>query len=303
MGTPGLAVPPLQALAAEHDIALVVTQPDKPAGRSKQPVASPVKEWAVQNGVPVSQPTRARGDEFIASLEALAPDAIAVVAFGQILPRRVLELAPFGCVNLHYSLLPRWRGAAPVQHALLNGDKVTGVTTQWMAEKLDAGDVIVRREVEILPGETTADLWERLTPIGSDVLSETMRQLASGEAGREPQDEALVTMAPTLKREDGLIDWSQPAESIVNRVRAMNPWPVAWCPFRGGVLKVWRAEASGERGAGQPGTITGTGDSIRIATGQGEAELLEVQAEGRPRLPAKDWARGARLEAGQPLAG
>ena len=295
MGTPALAVAPLEILAREHEITLVVTQPDKPAGRSKTPQPSPVKQWALENNVRVSQPLRARDESFVEELRAVAPDAIAVVAFGQILPRAVLELAPRGCTNLHYSLLPRWRGAAPVQHALLNGDKFTGVTTQWMAEKLDAGDLILTREVEITPEETTADLWQRLTPIGSEVLRDTMRLLENGTAPRVPQDENEVTMSPQLKREDGELRWHESAQQNVDRVRAMNPWPGAWCKFRGATLKIWRARVTENAPQLASGSF-GSGDGkVFVGTSDGAMELVEVQAEGRPRLAAADWARGARL--------
>jgi methionyl-tRNA formyltransferase len=305
MGTPALAVPSLEALHAEHEIILVVTQPDKPSGRSKQPVAPPLKQWAQKRNIAVAQPERARNEEFVQQLRDLAPDAIAVVAYGQILPRAILELSPKGCVNAHFSLLPRWRGAAPVQHALLAGDTVTGVTTQWMAEKLDSGDVILRREMEIGPGETTGDLWARLTPLGAETLRDTMRLIEQGQAPREPQNEDEITWAPQLSREDGHIDWNQTAQQIVNRVRAVNPWPGAWCEFRGATLKIWRASSvdasSAEQVSGSPGKILNSNNEVLVGTSEGTVRLEEVQAEGRPRLSAADWARGARLEDGQKL--
>lgn len=304
MGTPALAVPALATLQAEHEIALVVTQPDKPAGRSQQLAVSPVKRYAVEQGIAVSQPERARDGEFVAQLQALAPDAIAVVAYGQILPRAILELAPRGCVNLHYSLLPRWRGAAPVQYAILHGDTVTGVTTQWMAEKLDSGDVILQREVPIEPQETTGELWDRLTPIGAEVLRDTMRLLASGNAPRLPQDANGVTLAPTLSKEDGRIDWTQPASALVNRIRACNPWPGAWCEARGRVLKIWRAEAMTAPtpdAKASPGSWVGDNEHALVTTGAGLLRLIEVQPEGKPRMDANAWARGARLAANERL--
>jgi methionyl-tRNA formyltransferase len=319
MGTPALAVPVLEMLRAEHEIALVVTQPDKPAGRSAKPVASPVKQYALQHGLDVAQPERARDEAFIEQLRAVAPDAIAVVAFGQILPRAVLDLPPRGCINLHYSLLPRWRGAAPVQHALLAGDTTSGVTTQHMAEKLDAGDIILQRAVEIEPDETTGDLWQRLTPIGAEVLRDTMRLAQAGRTPRTPQPEDGITLAPSLKKSDGLIDWNAPAQDVVNRVRATNPWPGACCDFRGATLKIWRAaivipeaaeaapsarEATPDEAVPYPpGCIVSspTGE-VWVAAADGVVRLLEAQAEGRPRLPAADWLRGARLQPGQLLS-
>ncbi|HEX8552735.1 MAG TPA: methionyl-tRNA formyltransferase [Abditibacteriaceae bacterium] len=296
MGTPALAVPSLEMLHAEHEILCVVTQPDKPAGRSKTPQPSAVKTWALEHGLAVAQPERARNEEFVEEMRALEPDAMAVVAYGQILPRSLLELAPRGCVNAHFSLLPRWRGAAPVQHALISGDRVTGVTTQWMAEKLDSGDVIVRRELEILPGETTADLWNRLTPFGAETLRDTMRLIEAGNAPREPQNEAEITWAPQLSREDGRLDWTQDARALENRVRGTNPWPGAWTTFRGATVKIWRARAE-ERPCCAAGELCTT-DAVRIGCGQGSLVLEEIQPEGRPRMKPLDWARGARLEKG-----
>ena len=311
MGTPALAVPTLEALRLDHEIALVVTQPDKPAGRSGKPVASPLKAYALEHDLPVAQPERARNEEFIDQLREVAPDAIAVVAYGQILPRAILDLPPRGCVNLHYSLLPRWRGAAPVQHALLAGDKVTGVTTQWMAEKLDSGAVILQRETPIAPDETTGDLWRRLTPIGAEVLRETMRLMEAGTAPRVPQEETQVTLAPILKKEDGFIDWQSDAISIVNRVRGTNPWPGAWCEFRGGSLKIWRARIANQAAANEVDAVISEAsgsvvaienEGIVVAARGGAVTLVEVQAEGRPRMAAADWARGARLQIGGTLS-
>jgi methionyl-tRNA formyltransferase len=310
MGTPALAVPTLEALRLDHEIALVVTQPDKPAGRSGKPVASPLKAYALEHDLPVAQPERARNEEFIDQLREVAPDAIAVVAYGQILPRAILDLPPRGCVNLHYSLLPRWRGAAPVQHALLAGDKVSGVTTQWMAEKLDSGAVILQRETPIAPDETTGDLWRRLTPIGAEVLRETMRLMEAGTAPRVPQEETQVTLAPILKKEDGFIDWQSDAISIVNRVRGTNPWPGAWCEFRGGSLKIWRARIANQAAANEVDAVISEAsgsvvaienEGIVVAARGGAVTLVEVQAEGRPRMAAADWARGARLQIGGTL--
>ncbi len=297
MGTPALAVPCLDELAREHEIVAVVTQPDKPGGRGHKLLAPPVKTRALELGAQVLQPERARDPQFIAGLQTFAPDAIAVVAFGQILPREILEMAPFGCVNLHFSLLPRWRGAAPVQYAIWQGDQKTGVTTQWMAEKLDAGDIISQIEVPIEAAETSGELLERLTPIGAQVLAQTMRLLAQKTAPRTPQNEAGVTIAPTIKKEQAQLDWNEPATRLANTVRAMNPWPAAWCDFHGEVLKIWKAAA--EEGNGKPGEILDVrGENLLVATGEGALKLLEVQAAGRPRMSGGDWARGVRVAVG-----
>ncbi|HEX8465069.1 MAG TPA: methionyl-tRNA formyltransferase [Abditibacterium sp.] len=300
MGTPALAVPCLETLAQDHEIAVVVTQPDKIGGRGHELLASPVKKAALERGIPTLQPERARNEDFIAELAAFAPDAIAVVAFGQILPRAILEMAPRGCVNLHFSLLPRWRGAAPVQYAIWHGDAKTGVTTQWMAEKLDAGDIIQQLEVAIEPQESSGELLARLTTIGADVLRGTFQMLENGTAPRTPQDESGVTFCPQIKKEMAQIEWNESAPEIVNLVRAMNPWPTAHCEFRGAPLKIWRASLA--EGNGAPGTILSLErDGIVVAAGVGAVKLLEVQAAGKPKMNASDFARGARLEIGAKL--
>ena len=301
MGTPALAVPCLDALARDHEILAVVTQPDKLGGRGgKQVFSSAVKKRAEEMDVPILQPERARDAAFVDELRALNPDAIAVVAYGQILPSEILSMAPRGCVNLHFSLLPRWRGAAPVQYAIWHGDKSTGVTTQWMAQKLDAGDIIQQREVAIDESETSGELLERLTSIGADVLSETFGLLQNGEAPRVPQNEIGITLCPQITREMAQIEWSMAAAQIINTVRAMNPWPVAWCEFRGEALKIFRASFVDESGeAGEVLRLEREG--IVVACETGAVRLERVQFEGKARMNASDWARGVRLERGQKL--
>lgn len=307
MGTPQLAVPSLELLRNEHEVVLTVTQPDKPAGRGHKLSASPVKEYSQAHGIPVLQPERARDDHFARQLREVKPDAIAVVAYGQILPRAILDLpqencASGGCVNLHFSLLPRWRGAAPVQYAVWKGDSVSGVTTQWMAEKLDAGDVILQQEVPIAPDETAGELFEQLTSLGARVLLETMRLMEKGEAPRSPQNESDATFAPTIKKEQTQIDWAQSATQIADHVRAFNPRPTAQCNWTGAPLKVHRAKACAvETGSGLPGVLLETRDRVVVAASTGTVELLEVQPPGKPRMKAVDWARGARLEVGMTL--
>ena len=297
MGTPALAVPCLDALAKHHEIVVVVTQPGKIGGRGHKIIAPPVKERALQLGAPIMQPRRARDESFIEELRAYAPDAIAVVAFGQILPQAILDMAPRGCVNLHYSLLPRWRGAAPVQYAIWNGDQTTGVTTQWMAAKLDAGDVIQQVEVPIEPNETADELFPRLNAIGARVLVQTFAMLERGTAPRVPQDESRVTLAPQIDKDDAKIDWTMSAAHIINTARAWSAWPVAFCEFGGAPLKIYRAQIVDL--AGEAGTIIELGKAGPIvAAGEKAVQLLEVQAPGKPRLNAADWARGARLEVG-----
>jgi methionyl-tRNA formyltransferase len=305
MGTPALAIPALKALQCDHEILLVVTQPDKIAGRGHKLVAPPLKEYALQQGLAVAQPEKARDPEFVQQLRALRPDAIAVVAYGQILPREILELPrenfPFsGCVNLHFSLLPRWRGAAPVQYAVWKGDAVTGVSTQWMAEKLDAGDLILQHEVAIEPEETAGALFERLTPLGAQVLHETMSLMERGVAPRTPQEEAAATFAPTLKKEEVCICWTQSAAELSQHVRAFSPRPTAQCVWKGEPLKVHRARAVQSTPAA-PGTVLEAKDRVLVSAGEDALELLEVQPPGKPRMSALDWARGARLAVGDTL--
>jgi methionyl-tRNA formyltransferase len=305
MGTPALAIPSLELLAREHEIVLVVTQPDKPGGRGHKLLASPVKEYALAQGFAVLQPVKAREPEFIAQLHEAKPDAIAVVAYGQILPQEILDLpqrnfAQGGCVNLHFSLLPRWRGAAPVQYAIWKGDASTGVTTQWMAQKLDAGDVILQHEVAIVANETSASLFGKLTPLGAQVLAETMRLIQRGNAPRLPQDEALATLAPSIKKEDARIIWTSPANEINRQIHALNPRPLAWCLWKNEPMKILLAAAHADEARNPPGEIIGVG-KILVATGSGVLELIEVQPPGKPRMNAGDWARGAHLKAGNKL--
>ena len=297
MGTPALAVPCLDALAQHHEIAVVVSQPDKIGGRGHKLIAPPVKQRALEMGAPMLQPRRARDEEFIEELRAFSPDAIAVVAFGQILPQSILEMAPRGCVNLHYSLLPRWRGAAPVQYAIWNGDQTTGVTTQWMAAKLDAGEVIQQIEVPIENGETADELFPRLNVIGARVLVETFAMLESGTAPRAPQDESAVTLAPQIEKDDAKISWTMSAAHIVNTARAWSAWPVAFCLYQDAPLKIHRAQIVEQWGEAGEILALDQGGPI-VAAGEKAVRLVEVQAPGKPKMSAADWARGARLEVG-----
>ena len=304
MGTPALAVSALELLREDHEIILSVTQPDKPAGRGHKLLPSPVKEYSLAHNIPVLQPERARDQSFVAQLRQYKPDAIAVVAYGQILPLEILEMPREnfpggGCVNLHYSLLPRWRGAAPVQYSVWQGDEKTGVTTQWMVEKLDAGDIIMQREISITPEETSGDLFEKLVPLGAGVLRETMHLMQNGIAPREPQNHDLATFCPTIKKEEARINWNQSAIEISNQIRAFNPRPAAQCEFKNAPLKIWLARAAkdddGSTPSTAPGSILHSKDQVIVATGNGALELLEVQPPGKPRMNALDWSRGARL--------
>jgi methionyl-tRNA formyltransferase len=304
MGTPALAAPHLEAVAAEHQVLAVVTQPDKLArvGREMQPKPSPVKLKALEMGLDVLQPERARDESFVQQIRDLAPEAIAVVAYGQILPQSLLDIprenfAHGGSLNVHFSLLPRWRGAAPVQRSIQHGDAQTGVTVQWMAMKLDAGDVLLQETVDILPHETSGDLLERLTPIGSRMLAESLRLMQAGNTPRTPQDEANVTIAPSIERDEARLDWTKSAHELDCAVRAFSPWPTAWARWDGGDIKVLRAHPS-EKSDLQPGQVLAEGEAIRVGCGAGSLVIESLQAAGKPKMKASDWARGARIEAG-----
>ena len=245
MGTPDFSVPSLQALmAAGHGIAAVVAQPDRPRGRGQVPAQPPVALAARRSGIPLLQPNRVRETGFIEALEVIAPELIVVVAFGQILPKRILDLPSKGCINLHASLLPRYRGAAPIQWAILRGEQVTGITTMRMNEQMDAGDILMVREVPIRIGETAGALGERLCREGAALLVETVRAIEAGRTSPVSQDVSKATLAPRLAKEDGRINWSDAARDIVNRVRAVTPWPGAFTTHAGKVLKIWKAHAS-----------------------------------------------------------
>jgi methionyl-tRNA formyltransferase len=300
MGTPEFAVPILTALIPHYDVAGVVTQPDRPAGRGRQLSESPVKQAAQAAGLPVIQPQRLREPEAMAQLTAWAPDVIVVAAFGQLLKPAVLDLPKHGCVNVHASLLPRHRGAAPIAAAILAGDAETGVTIMRMDVGLDTGPMLAKRAVPIRPDDTTATLAARLAPVGAQLLLDTLPDYLSGKLQPTPQDEALATYAPQLKKEDGHLDFSRPAPELERRVRAFAPWPGAYAlwddqssdgeprPF-----KILRASVL-ESERGEPGTVLQTERGTAVACGAGALLLVEVQPAGRKPMPAADFARGAR---------
>jgi methionyl-tRNA formyltransferase len=305
MGTPAFAVPAFEALLADgHEILAAVAQPDRPRGRGLTPAAPPIAQAARHAGVPVLQPERVRDPAFLATIEKTAPDLIVVVAFGQILPKQLLDLPPRGCVNVHASLLPRYRGAAPIQWAILRGEKVTGVTTMMMNERMDAGDVLLSRETPIAPDETAGALSERLSGLGADLLVETLRALEAGGLRARPQDETRATLAPRLRKDDGRVRWADAECDVLNRIRAVTPWPGATTASGGGSLKIWAA-AAGEQASGgaKPGTILrADAAGILVATGEGgTVRLFELQAPGRKRLCAAEFLRGTRLAEGQVL--
>ncbi len=282
MGTPDFAVQVLTALADAHQVVGVVTQPDRPAGRGRRLTASPVKQVALERGLPLHQPRSLRTPEALAQLVEWSPDVIVVAAFGQILHQDVLDLPPHGCLNVHASLLPRWRGAAPVAAAILAGDQITGVTIMRMDRGLDTGPILAQREEPIRPDDTQATLEGRLARLGATLLVETLPAYLAGDLLPHPQPEEGVTYARQLRKEDGLLDWSLTAVELDRRVRAFAPWPGAFTTWRGKQLKVLRATPMpGWRGDAPPGTVVALADGAAVATGEGALRLDEVQLAGK----------------------
>jgi len=291
LGTPAFAVPTLEALvAAGHDVISVVTQPDRPRGRGRQLTASPVKEAALRHALPIYQPERIRRPEAVAALAALEPDAMIVVGYGQIIPQSAIDIPPHGIINVHASLLPKYRGAGPVQWAIANGETRTGVTTMRIDAGLDTGDMLLKAETEIGPYENAVELGARLAVMGAAVLIETLERVAS--IVPQKQDPAQATYAPLLKKEDGLIDWRQPAHAIHNRVRGFQPWPGAYTHFRGQQLHIWKSRVT-VPAAGDPGCLLL--HPLRAVCSEGALELIEVQLEGRKRISAEAFANGQRV--------
>ncbi len=306
MGTPDFAAASLARLIEDgHEIVAVFTQPDKPAGRGKRPKAPPVKELALRHGLAVHQPSKIKTNEEVRQLfHLLAPDVTVVAAYGKILPAWMLEAPRLGSINVHASLLPKYRGAAPINWAIARGERETGVTIMQMDEGLDTGPMLRKRAIEIGPEETAEELTARLADLGAELLSETLPLVERGEIVAAPQDDRAATYAPMLKREDGLIDWSMSAKEIADRVRAFQPWPGAYTIFRGGRLIIWRARESARQGEpGDPAVMRGISKDGIIVSCAGEADLLieELQVEGKRRLSARDFANGMRLSAGDHL--
>ena len=296
MGTPDIAATCLkQILADGFDVVGVYTQPDRPKNRGMKLAFSPVKEVALAAGLPVFQPENFREDETVAQLAELKPDVVAVVAYGRILPQRVLDVPTKGCINIHASLLPKYRGSAPYQWAVLNGEKTTGVTAMYLCREMDAGDVIDTSETPIAPNETAGELLDRLAELGAKLLSKTLGRMAEGDVARTPQDGALATYAPMLDKTMCPIDWSKTAQQVHDHVRGLHPWPVATMELKGQKFKVHTTVVV--EGKGVPGEILGlTKTGLRIACGEGAVEIRQLQAEGGKRMAAPDYFRGHPLE-------
>ncbi|MGA8866133.1 MAG: methionyl-tRNA formyltransferase [Candidatus Sulfotelmatobacter sp.] len=303
-GTPQFAVPTLEKLVeAGFSIPLVVTQPDRPKGRGLALTASPVKQSAEKLALPVAQPDKIKNNEsFRAQLAALKPDAIIVVGYGRIIPQWILDLPPLGNINLHASLLPKYRGAAPIQWAIARGETVTGVTTMRIDAGLDTGEILLQREMQIAPDDTSITLAPKLAAVGSDLIVETLRGCQAGAIHPRPQDHSQATLAPILKKEDGIVDFSRPANEIFNRLRGFQPWPGAYTKFRGKALQIWNAKVS-DRNL-PPAELQVEAGRLFVGCGHDSAlELLEVQLEGKKRSSAAAFLHGYPPKPGEKLGG
>ncbi len=296
LGTPRFAVPTLEALiAAGHNVRAVYTQPDRPSGRGQELAQSAVKNAAIAHGIPVLQPERIRRPDEILKLAEFQVSAMVVVGYGQILPQAIIDLAPLGIINVHGSLLPKYRGAAPIQWAIANGETRTGVTTMRINAGMDTGDMLLKAELDILPEDTSPELAERLSALGARLLIDTLRGLEAGTIAAQPQDNTLATYAPILKKEDGRVDYNRPARQIVDRLRGFTPWPGANTSFRGSKWKILAAKFRETNCDGIPGQIHADGKHLLISCGmQSVLEVTELQQEGRKRITAEAFLNGQR---------
>lgn len=297
MGTPEFAVPCLAALADCCEVIGVVTQPDRPRGRGQKLRPSPVKAWAEAHGLTVYQPEKVKTEEFTAVLEKMEPELIIVVAFGQILSQRILDIPSYGCINVHASLLPRYRGAAPMQWCLINGERKTGVTTMFMDAGLDTGDMLLKSETELSENTNLAELHDTLMEQGASLLRETLERLSEGTLPREKQDPSLSNYAPMLTKDTGKIDWSNSATDIHNLVRGLDSWPGAYTFLNGEKYKIWRTRMTSETSSAAPGELLlADAKGLFAATGRGVLQVLELQAPGGKRMGAGDYLRGHAIE-------
>ena len=297
MGTPDFSVNALENIVkAGHDVVGVITQPDKPKGRGGKMQYTPVKEKALELGLDVYQPQRVKKTEFIEKLKEMNPDAIVVIAFGQILPKAILDMPKYGCINVHASLLPKYRGAAPIQWSVIDGEKETGVTTMYMNEGLDTGDIIDKVVVPIDKKETGGSLFDKLAIEGGKLILKTLIELENGTAVRTPQDDSKSNYAGMINKQLGKIDFNKSANEIERLIRGLNPWPSAYTKMDGKTLKIWDADVDDSENDSAPGTITEVGkDFIRVATGKGSLKILELQLEGKKRMKTRDFLNGAKI--------
>ncbi|EGT5273064.1 methionyl-tRNA formyltransferase [Clostridioides difficile] len=300
MGTPDIAVPCLQKIIDEkYEILGVVTQPDKPKGRGKKLGMSPVKELAIENNIPVYQPVKARDKEFIDKIKSLNPDVIVVVAFGQILPKEILEIPKLGCINVHVSLLPKYRGAAPINWVIINGEEKTGVTTMYMDEGLDTGDMILKTEVNLDENITAGELHDKMMNIGAETLKETLRLIEEGNAPREVQNHEEFSYAPIMNKSLGNIDFSKSAREIHNLVRGVNPWPSAYTTYNDVIMKVWKTKVLDEKSTKDVGTIIDVSkDGIKVSTIDNVLLIEEIQMPNKKRMLVGEYIKGNIIETG-----
>ncbi len=294
MGTPEFSVPILRMLHEEgYEVAAVVTQPDRPVGRKRVLTPPPVKEEALRLGLKVLQPEKVKGSEEMSELIHMNPDLIVTAAYGQILPKELLEAPKWGCINVHASLLPKYRGGAPVHQAIIDGEEKTGVTIMYMAEKLDAGDIISQREIPIEEMDHTGIMFEKLSLLGRDLLKDTLPSILNGTNERIPQDETRATFAHNITREQERIDWTKSARSIYNQVRGLHPWPIAYTTFKGDNVKIWWAKVGDSQVTARPGEVVKIEkDYFEVATGEGTLAIIELQPAGKKRMSAEDYLRG-----------
>lgn len=304
MGTPEFAIPSLDMLVREgYNVAAVVTQPDKPKGRGNKLTLPPVKMYAVEKNIPVLQPVKVRTGEFAERIRELAPDLLVTAAYGRILPKDVLDIPPLGCINVHGSLLPKYRGAAPIQWAVINGESKTGITTMYTDIGMDTGDMLLKGEIDITPDMTAGELHDKLSDLGAEVLGKTLEMLKEGNLKREKQCEAEATYAPIMKKEVGQIDWNKNSNDIHNLVRGTNPWPGAFTEYCGEKMKIWKTETVKKDNVGlKPGTICETGkEGIIVAAGDGFVRILEVQFESCRKMCVEDYLCGHKINEGEIL--
>lgn len=303
MGTPSFAVPALRAIhESNHELIGVVTQPDKPRGRGRKLGISPVKKLAMGLRLPIIQPETMRDEAFIEEVNRMSPDLIVVAAFGRLLTRELLNIPPCGCINVHASLLPKYRGAAPIQWAIVNGERRTGVTIMKMDEGMDTGDILLTQEVEITDTDTAQSLHDRLAQVGAGLVINALDGVERGTIRPVPQDNIMASYAPPLKTEDGLIDWSRPAREIYNRIRGLAPWPGAFTYLRGSRLKVFSGEVIEEGVRDTAGKVVQSGpEGVKASTGRGFLVIKEVQLEGRKRMPVREFLLGNEIPPGTEL--
>lgn len=296
MGTPDFSVPALEKIAQHHQVQAVVTQQDRPKGRGHKMQYTPVKEKALELNIPVFQPEKVKNPEFVDILKEMNPDVIVVIAFGQILSKEILDLPKYGCINVHASLLPEYRGAAPIQWAVIDGKKESGVTTMYMAEGLDTGDIIDKKVIELDKKETGGSLFDRLSLIGGDLILETLKHLEDGTAKRIPQDDEKSSYAGKITKELGHIDFTKSAVEIEQLIRGLNPWPSAFTHIDDKTLKIWDADVIDEPVKEEPGTIISTNKTLKVATGDGYLDIKELQLAGKKRMDIVSFLNGYSIK-------